>query len=272
MSNPEDKKRLDRAVEQSSSMIKHKLMVLSGKGGVGKSTVAVALATGLAMRGYKVGLMDVDIHGPSIPGMMGLKEQGAASEDDWHFEPVAFSENLSVVSIGFYVKSPDEAVIWRGPMKMRAIKQFVGQVAWGELDYLVVDSPPGTGDEPLSVAQCLPGAGAIIVTTPQTVAIADVRRCISFCRTVDANIVGVVENMSGLKCPHCDKEINLFSKGGGARMAQDMEVPFLGSLPIDPSVVEAGDSGRPADLFTSDIIAGAAGKIIDNIIECTQTH
>jgi len=225
--------------------IAHTVFVLSGKGGVGKSTVAANLAVSLARRGLRTGLMDIDLHGPSIPRMLAL--QGHALESDGHaLQPAAFGENLKVVSVGFLVQDPDEALIWRGPVKMGVIRQFLTDVAWGELDWLVVDSPPGTGDEPLSLCQLIPNAdGAVVVTTPQDVAVADVRKCITFCGKLDLPVLGVVENMSGFACPHCQGRIDLFPTGGGQRMAQEMNVPFLGAIPLDPDVVASGDNGTP---------------------------
>lgn len=222
--------------------IKHKIVVLSGKGGVGKSTVAVNLAMGLHLAGKKVGLLDVDIHGPSIPTMLGL-EAGKVLETDGELLPVEL-DGLKVISLGFFLAEQDEAVIWRGPMKTGVITQFIRDVAWGDLDYLIVDSPPGTGDEPLSVCQTLEGAdGAVIVTTPQKVAAVDVRKSISFCRQIKMPVLGVIENMNGFVCPNCGELSAVFRSGGGRQMADDMQVPFLGSVPIDPQIAEAGDSG-----------------------------
>lgn len=222
--------------------IKHKIVVLSGKGGVGKSTVAVNLAVGLHLAGKKVGLLDVDIHGPSVPTMLGL-EQSQVMEGNGELVPVDLN-GMKVISLGFFLKDRDEAVIWRGPMKTGVITQFIRDVAWGDLDYLIVDSPPGTGDEPLSVCQTLEGAdGAVIVTTPQKVAAVDVRKSISFCRQINLPVLGVIENMNGFVCPKCGELTAVFQSGGGKLMADDMGVPFIGSVPIDPKIAEAGDSG-----------------------------
>ena len=224
--------------------IGRKLLVLSGKGGVGKSTVAVNLAAALAAAGKRVGLLDVDVHGPSIPKLTGL-EGRQVGVDGEEFIPVAVNGNLSVMSIGFLLPSGKDPVIWRGPRKYGVIRQFLKDVQWGKLDFLVVDSPPGTGDEPLAVAQMVGSpAGAVIVTTPQDLAVSDVRRCVAFCEALSLPVVGIVENMSGLVCPKCGETINLFKKGGGLRLAQEMEVPFLGQIPIDTEIVSAGDSGR----------------------------
>jgi len=196
----------------------------------------------LHLAGNKVGLLDVDIHGPSIPTMLGM-ETSKVMEADGELVPADLN-GLKVISLGFFLKEQDEAVIWRGPMKTGVITQFIRDVAWGDLDYLIVDSPPGTGDEPLSVCQTLEGAdGAIIVTTPQKVAAVDVRKSISFCRQINLPILGVIENMSGFVCPRCGVTTAVFQSGGGRLMADDMGVPFLGSVPIDPQIAEAGDSG-----------------------------
>jgi len=226
------------------SRIKHKLLILSGKGGVGKSTVAVNTALTLASKGKKVGLLDVDIHGPSIPGILGLIGKTIETGEDGLI-PVEYNDRLKVMSVGFLLKHPDDAVIWRGPLKNSIIQQFLSDVVWGDLDYLIVDAPPGTGDEPLSVAQLLPGeSNAIIVTTPQKVAVADVRKSVNFCRKMNISILGVIENMSGFVCPHCHETINIFSSGGGKEMAESMEIPFLGSIPLDPSIVSCTDQAE----------------------------
>ncbi|MBW1872653.1 MAG: Mrp/NBP35 family ATP-binding protein, partial [Deltaproteobacteria bacterium] len=234
-----------QAIAARMCRIKHKLVVLSGKGGVGKSTVAVNLAVALSMAGKKVGLLDVDIHGPSIPKLLNI--EGAKVEGtEASIFPVKAGKNLSVMSIGLLLHGKDEAVIWRGPRKYGAIKQFIKDVEWDDLDYLIIDSPPGTGDEPLSVVQLIEQLdGAIIVTTPQEVAVQDVRRSIMFCRELNLPVVGVIENMSGFICPNCKEKINIFTAGGGESMAKDMSVPFLGTIPIDPQVVTAGDTGKP---------------------------
>jgi len=225
--------------------IKHVFFVLSGKGGVGKSTVAANLALTMGMNGFRTGLLDIDLHGPSIPILLGLNNHQARTVDG-HIEPVRLSSRVSVMSIAFLLRGNDEAVIWRGPMKAGVIEQLVADVAWGPLDALVVDCPPGTGDEPLSIVQTVGRAdGAIIVTTPQQVATADVRRSITFCRQLDLPVLGVIENMAGFCCPHCDKITDIFRNGGGEAMAVDMGVPYLGKVPIDPELAAAGDQGVP---------------------------
>ncbi len=235
----------DLKFEGRMADIRHKLLVFSGKGGVGKSTVAANLAAALARAGKRVGLLDIDVHGPSIPKLMGV-ETGQVQGNGEELLPVKVNDNLAVMSIGFLLPSKGEPVIWRGPRKHGIIRQFLSDVAWGQLDYLVVDSPPGTGDEPMSIAQLVgPSAGAIVVTTPQDVAISDVRRCVAFCNEVSLPVVGILENMSGLACPKCGETIDLFKRGGGAALALEMDVPLLGQIPIDPEVVMAGDAGIP---------------------------
>lgn len=224
--------------------IRRKIMVMSGKGGVGKSTIAVNLAMSLALQGKRVGLMDIDIHGPSIPKMLNL-EAADVFQVDGHIQPPEFA-GIKVMSIGLLVRDLDAPVIWRGPLKFGAIKQFLDEVEWGDLDFLVIDAPPGTGDEPLSVCQLTsPLTGAVVVTTPQDVATSDVRRSISFCQQLELKVIGVVENMSGFRCPHCDTVTEIFKSGGGENMAEEMGVPFLGRIPIDPNIGIACDEGRP---------------------------
>jgi len=231
-------------IEQRLCSIKNKVIVMSGKGGVGKSTTAVNLALALAKEGKKVGLLDVDIHGPSVPKMLGAENIRPRGNEN-SMLPID-CHGLKVMSIGFLLPKQSDAVIWRGPMKTKVIQQFIRDVEWGELDYLVVDCPPGTGDEPLSILQLLgKNTRAVIVTTPQEVAVIDVQKSITFCRQLDLPVIGVIENMSGFVCPHCGEVADIFKSGGGERMAKEMEVPFLGKIPVDPAMVEAGDSGVP---------------------------
>jgi ATP-binding protein involved in chromosome partitioning len=233
-----------QALYKNLCRIKYKILVLSGKGGVGKSTVAANVAVALAAAGKRVGLLDVDVHGPSIPKLLGLEEHRPEIVNE-RIMPALLSEGLKVMSLGFFLPQSDEAVIWRGPMKMGVIRQFLRDVDWGELDYLIIDSPPGTGDEPLSVAQLIEDiTGAIIVTTPQEVAVDAVRKSITFCRQLYVPILGVIENMSGFVCPDCGSRHDIFKSGGGEKMAEEMRVPFLGRIPIDPSVVVAADEGE----------------------------
>ena len=232
----------DAAVKASLQKIKHKFMVMSGKGGVGKTSTSVNLAMALAQKGFKVGIMDVDMHGPDIPRMLGLEGMLDLSENQ-KLSPLRYSENLSAVSIESLTQNKDDAIIWRGPIKYSAIRQFIADVEWGDIDYLIIDSPPGTGDEPLTVAQVISDAKAIIVTTPQEVALADVRKSINFCKTVKMEIFGLIENMSGFACPHCGELVDLFGSGGGEKTAVAMGVNFLGKIPFDQNVVACGDAG-----------------------------
>jgi Mrp family chromosome partitioning ATPase len=190
-----------------------------------------------------VGLMDVDIHGPNLPKILGVEGKRMSATGENRILPVMVTDKLKLVSMSFLLSSPDLPVIWRGPLKMKAIQQFIGDTEWGDLDWLIVDSPPGTGDEPLSVAQLIPATGAIIVTTPQELSLLDSRKAVSFARKLNLEIYGVIENMSGLICPECGARINLFKEGGGERVAKEMEVPFLGKIPIEPGIVESGDEG-----------------------------
>ena len=232
----------DAAVKDSLARIKNKLIVMSGKGGVGKTSTAVNLSIALANAGHRVGIMDVDLHGPDVPRMLGIEGRPELTSNN-KLSPMKYSENLSAISIESFTPSRDDAIIWRGPLKYAAIRQFIGDVDWGKLDFLIIDSPPGTGDEPLTVAQVISDAKAIIVTTPQEVALADVRKSINFCRAVKMEIFGLIENMSGLNCPHCGERIDLFGSGGGERTARESGVRFLGRIPFDPNVVACGDSG-----------------------------
>ena len=243
--------------------IRHKIIVLSGKGGVGKSTVAVNLATALMLEGKSVGLLDVDIHGPSIPTMLGLENEIIQKDDDGLI-PIELGD-LKIMSIGFMLRNPDDAIIWRGPLKMGIIKQFLKDVNWGELDYLIIDSPPGTGDEPLSVCQLIGDLdGAIVVTTPQKVAAVDVRKSITFCRQLKVAVLGVVENMSGFVCPKCGEVTSIFSSGGGKKIAESMLAPFLGSIPIDPKIGIACDSGQ---VFIHQYTESPTAEIMRQIIK-----
>jgi Mrp family chromosome partitioning ATPase len=232
----------DASVASSLKKIKNKFVVMSGKGGVGKTSTSVNLAIALADKGFSVGIMDVDLHGPDVPRMLGLSGMPDVNRNR-KLDPMRFSDKLSAISMESFLPQRDDAVIWRGPLKFSAIRQFIADVEWGDLDFLIIDSPPGTGDEPLTVAQQIPDARAVIVTTPQEVALADVRKSINFCRTVKLEIFGLVENMSGLNCPHCGELIDLFGAGGGDRTAREMNIPFLGRIPIDPRMVACGDSG-----------------------------
>ncbi|HOT63304.1 MAG TPA: Mrp/NBP35 family ATP-binding protein [Treponemataceae bacterium] len=241
-----------------------KYVVMSGKGGVGKSTVAVNLAASLALKGKRVGLLDVDIHGPSVPTMLGLAGAKMMSDGE-KMVPVEMDSigGLKVISIGFMLQAEDAPVIWRGPMKNGVIRQFLEDVDWGELDALIVDCPPGTGDEPLSVIQLIGNAdGAIIVTTPQEVAAVDVSKSINFCSQLGLPIAGIVENMAGFVCPHCKEITYVFKEGGGKRLAAKYKVPFLGSIPLDPAIGASGDEGRP---FVTQFTNSPISEIYDTI-------
>jgi Mrp family chromosome partitioning ATPase len=234
----------DRKLEKNISNIKQKLMIISGKGGVGKTTVAVNLAYSLSLRGYKVGLLDVDIHGPNVVKLLGIENKKLTGSEDSKINPIRLSENLKVVSTASMLESSDTPLIWRGPLKMKVISQFLRDVNWGELDYLIIDSPPGTGDEPLSVVQLIKDlSGVIVVTTPQEVAMLDSRKSIQFARHLNIPYIGIIENMSGFTCPHCGKKIDLFNKGGGKKAADELGVEFLGDIPIDKEIVDLSDSG-----------------------------
>jgi Mrp family chromosome partitioning ATPase len=235
----------EKLLRETLLKIKHKFMVMSGKGGVGKTTVAVNLAVTLAKEGFKVGLLDADIHGPNVPKMLGL-EMKKLEGSNKGIEPVFFSPNLRVMSMALLLDDPDSPIVWRGPLKHGAFKQFLSEVDWGDLDYLLVDLPPGTGDEPLSIAQLIDNVdGSIIVTTPQEVALLDSRKAVGFSRLLKIPIVGIIENMSGFSCPHCGKTIDLFKIGGGKKAALELNVPFLGGIVIDPDIVQNSDRGLP---------------------------
>ena len=245
--------------------IRHKLIVMSGKGGVGKSSVSANLAIQMANRGHQVGLLDVDIHGPSLAGIMGVQGLLDITPDN-KVMPKLVSDHLKVVSMQSLMQDSDQAVIWRGPAKTGVIRQFVGDVKWGALDFLIIDAPPGTGDEPLSVAQIIPEAKSIIVTTPQDVALSDVRKSINFCKVINMEILGLIENMGPFACPCCGETVALFKSGGGQLTAEQMEVAFLGTLPFDPAVVSACDAGKPMEVETAapDFTA-ALQQVVDNI-------
>jgi ATP-binding protein involved in chromosome partitioning len=262
----------DAEIRETLSHIKHKILVMSGKGGVGKSSIAAYLAVVLADRGFKVGLMDVDLHGPSIPRLLGSK---GGVQPSFHPEkaiPVHFSPNLQVISIESLMgESKDLATIWRGPIKIGVIRQFISDIEWPRLDYLIIDSPPGTGDEPLTVAQTIFDAKALIVTTPQEISLADVRKSINFCRQVNMKILGIVENMSGMLCPHCGKGIDLFGTRGGEFLARRENLPLLGRLPLEPEIVRQGDAGSVSGLDGDRLPFNRAfNAMVDQVIKLTQ--
>jgi len=251
--------------------VRHVVLVLSGKGGVGKSTVSVNLAYALASHGYHVGLLDLDMHGPNIPKMLGIEDQKFAMMEN-RIEPVHVTGNLSVVSIAFVLPDTSTPLIWRGPMKMVAIQQLLDEVNWGTLDYIVVDLPPGTGDEALTIAQLAPNVkGAVIVTTPQDVATLDARKSIKFVEKLGLPVIGVIENMSGMLCPHCKGEIDLFGKGGGKKIAEELNVPYLGAIPIDIEMRKAGDEGRPFIIRRGESLTWkSVDRVMEELIRVTE--
>ena len=241
----------DAQIAERLKHIKHKIFVMSGKGGVGKSSVTVNLAAALAEKGYRVGILDVDMHGPSVPNLLGLGS-GIEMDETNSMIPAAYSERLHVISMDSFLQDRDQAILWRGPKKSSAIRQFLSDVGWGELDFLVIDSPPGTGDEHMTVLKTIPDAECVVVTTPQEISLADVRKAINFLQHAESTVLGVVENMSGLECPHCHKQIDLFKKGGGEELARHYDIPFLGAIPLDPATVVAADQGKPVVLLDHD--------------------
>lgn len=242
-------------IASTLAQIQHKIFVMSGKGGVGKSSVTVNLAAALAAQGHSVGILDVDIHGPSVPRLLGLKSGIEMDETGTLMLPAPCGERLSVLSMDALLQNKDQAILWRGPKKTAAIRQFLSDVRWGALDYLVIDSPPGTGDEHMTILQTIPDAECVVVTTPQEVSLADVRKALDFLNHTNATILGIVENMSGLVCPHCHKEIDLFKKGGGKDLAQKYNIPFLMAIPLDPLTVVSADAGTP--IATMDVDSAA---------------
>lgn len=250
------------ALNSAVNKIKHKILVLSGKGGVGKSTVAANMAVALSLKGKKVGLMDIDVHGPSIPKLLGLEGRPIRQTPDG-LQPIVYNDNLKVISIGFMLKNEKDAVIWRAPLKHSLIKQFLTDMEWGELDYLIVDCPPGTGDEPLSIIQLLGSVdGGVIVTTPQDVSLTDVRKSITFCHQVNIPVLGLIENMSGFICPNCGERHDIFKSGGGERLASEMRVAFLGRIPLEPRLVASGDDGKPYLEFSKDSPTAMAFNLV----------
>jgi Mrp family chromosome partitioning ATPase len=262
-----------RDIKERLQHIKNKILVMSGKGGVGKSSVAAYLSVALAKRGYEVGLMDVDLHGPSIPRLLGLKGHLRAGGHEGKMLPIDYLPNMEVISIETLMEDKDAAMIWRGPLKGGVIRQFIADIAWGDLDYLIIDSPPGTGDEPLTVAQTISDARALIVTTPQEISLADVRKSISFCRQVNMEILGMVENMSGLICPYCGVKIDLFKTRGGMETAKKENLKLLATLPFEPEVVKEGDTGD-ISLFDNDAlpITREFDKMVDEILKLTESE
>lgn len=234
------------ALNNALGKIKHKILVFSGKGGVGKSSIAANLGVYLALQGHKVGILDIDFHGPSIPKILGMEKAQIKGTEDGLLLPVQKTPSLSVLSVGFMLGEQDMPIIWRGPKKIGAIREFIEHVEWGTLDYLVIDSPPGTGDEPLTIAQfCGKETNAIVVTTPQEVALSDVRKSLSFCNELQLNLLGVVENMSYFVCPHCNEKTEIFGRGKIDEMIKTFKTEILGRIPIEPSVAALSDDGEP---------------------------
>jgi len=258
----------DTEIKERLKHIKNKLLVMSGKGGVGKSSVAAYLSVAIAKKGFKVGLMDVDLHGPSIARLLGLKGNLEPGSNE-KARPIKYLPNMEVISIEALMgENKDTATIWRGPLKIGVIRQFISDIEWMDLDYMIIDAPPGTGDEPLTVAQTIPDAKALIVTTPQEISLADVRKSINFCHQVNMEILGLIENMSGLECPHCGETIDLFKMNGGSLTAKKENLRLLATLPFDPEVVKKGDVGN-MDLLDNDkaIITKKINKMVDEIVE-----
>lgn len=248
MNQSDDKEREEQEarLKENMSKIRYKIIVMSGKGGVGKTTVAVNLAYALSQSSANVGIVDTDIHGPNIAKMLGIEKETIGGTEMGRLKPIEVRPNLKAVSMALLGFDSDRPIVWRGPLKAGVIKQFLADFEWGELDYLVIDSPPGTGDEPLSVCQLIPKiTGSVIVTTPQDVAILDSRKAVLFSRELNIPVIGIIENMSGFVCPHCHKNVDIFKKDGGVRAAEQLNVPLLGKIPLDPEFVEASDNGTP---------------------------
>jgi len=261
-----------KKIKARMSKIKHKLLVISGKGGVGKSTIAVNLAYAYTIKGQSAGLLDIDIHGPSIGRLAGIEGLPLTLNPDQSIEPIE-KGGVRIVTMASLLQDTDQPVIWRGPLKMKAIKQFLGDINWGELDWLVIDSPPGTGDEPLSICQLLPDLdGSIIVTTPQDVALLDARKTVKFSQALGVKVIGIIENMSGFVCPHCGKRTDIFKTGGGEKAAKEFGIPFLGRLPLEPAIMESCELGKPyVWMFPESESAKEIMKIADKIAEIIET-
>ena len=284
-STPNEYNRTKKAQMEQEQMLKlkmnrirHKIAVISGKGGVGKSTVTVNLAMAFAMQGHqdKVGVLDADIHGPCVPKMLGLKGQTLIGGPGGMLFPVTGKLGIKVVSMDFLLPNDEAPVVWRGPLKMRVIQQFLSDVTWGDLDYLFVDLPPGTGDEPLSVMQLIPSMdGVVIVTMPSEVSQAVVKKAVTFAKQMDVPIIGIIENMSGFICPDCGAKVNIFRAGGGKKIAEDLSIPYLGSIPIDPKICDDSDNGLPfiAESKTSPATKAFTEivKKIEHFLENTET-
>jgi ATP-binding protein involved in chromosome partitioning len=258
----------DSEIAKRMKLVKRKIAILSGKGGVGKSTVAVNLAAALAWRGHQVGLLDADIHGPDVPKMLGV-EGARIVGSKAGLIPVTGPLSIKVISMQFLLQTADTPVIWRGPLKMRVINEFFSNVVWGNLDYLIIDLPPGTGDESLTIMQVLSDLdGVVIVTTPQAVALFDARKAAQMCKQMRVPILGIIENMSGFPCPKCGTVTNLFGKGGGRNAAKDLDLFFLGELPFDPRVMALSDEGKPFIVAVPDSpVAKAFQEVVERLLK-----
>ena len=255
----------DKKIAETLSKIKHTIAVLSGKGGTGKTTVTVNLAQTLSNMGYKVGVLDADITGPNVPLMFGVEDDQMSSKDN-KIIPVE-AEKIKIVSMEFLLQDKSNAIIWRGPMKIKALKQLLADVDWGELDFLVVDLPPGSSDEPLSIVQTIKDLdGMVIVTTPQNVSLLDVTKSINFAQVAQVPIIGIIENMSGFICPHCNEPTYIFKKDGGKKMAEQLSLDFLGAIPLVTQICEAGDVGRPV-VLTNDKVEKIFGEMVEKILK-----
>ncbi len=261
----------DLMLQANLDRITNKIVVMSGKGGVGKSTVSVNLAYGLTLQGFKVGLLDVDLHGPSIAKMTGIEGKRLSEDGGGQVTPIEAAHNLFVVTVASMLENSDDPIVWRGPIKISAIKQFLSEIFWPKLDYLIVDCPPGTGDEPLTVMQLINDVtGTVIVSTPQDVSLIDVRKSMRFCEKLSVPILGVVENMSGFVCPNCSERVDIFKKGGVSKMMGDFKFDILGNIPLDPKIVDSGDDGRPYIYHYSNTEGGKEfqsiiSKLIDKV-------
>ncbi len=261
-----------KTVQKNLKDVAHTLVIMSGKGGVGKSTVAANMAAAFSVEGKKVGLLDCDIHGPSIPKLLGI-EKAIPEASKEGILPIQVPPRMKIMSIAFLLPSTDSPVIWRGPVKMKVLKDFLEQVQWGDLDYFIIDLPPGTGDEPLSVGQLIPTIdGVIIVTTPQEVALLSVRKSIRFARALNMPIIGIIENMSGFVCPHCSQKVDIFGSGGGEKAAEELKIPFLGKIPLDADIVKSGDEGKPFVLFQEGSTTQAFTDIVKHIEESVKAE
>jgi len=256
----------DKKIERTLNKIKYKIAVMSGKGGTGKTTVVVNIAQTLSDMGYKVGVLDADITGPNVPLMFGVEHEILQAKDEKTIIPVQ-AGNVKIASMEFLLRDKSNAIIWRGPLKIKALKQFIGDVDWGELDFLIVDLPPGSSDEPLSVVQTIKDLdGMVIVTTPQQVSLLDVSKSINFAQVTNTPIIGIVENMSGFICPHCGEITYIFKKDGGRNIAEQLSLNFLGRVPLNPAICEAGDIGVPA-IKKDEKIKEAFTNIVNNILK-----